>query len=247
MLPARAPDGRTIPAPSPDGIAGLFGPELQRFVLMQYHQGQTTVPRLLTYLRSLGLSISKRQLERRLTDRQDAFVGEAQAVLRAGMATSPFVSVDDTGARHAGKNGFCTQIGNDWFTWFGTRSSKSRLNFLDLLRAGHTDYGLSEAAFAYLRGRGLSGSSITGLAEAGQAYFADQAAWQTHLCRDGIVASTKPGLAAIQDVDRTDPFNGAVPLPIMPPRDMRSDCLNLLANRDDIGRRSGHLGTNQND
>ena len=48
-------------------------------------------------------------------------------------------------------NGFCTQIGNDRFTWFGTRSSKSRLNFLDLLRAGHTDFVLNDAAFDYMR------------------------------------------------------------------------------------------------
>ncbi len=27
------------------------------------------------------------------------------------------------------------EIGNDSFTWFATRASKSRLNFLDLLRA----------------------------------------------------------------------------------------------------------------
>ena len=194
------PDGRTILAPLPDGIAGHFGPELRRFALMQYHQGQTTLPRLLAFLRSVGVAISKRQLQRLLTDRQDAFVGEALAVLRAGLATSPFVSVDDTGARHAGKNGFCTQIGNDWFTWFGTRSSKSRLNFLDLLRAGHPDYVLNETAFAYLRDRGLSGLLIAGLAEAGQTHFADQAAWQAHLCRVGIAASAKPGLAVIQDV-----------------------------------------------
>lgn len=193
------PDGQTILAPLPDGIAGHFGPELRRFVLMQYHQGQTTLPRLLVFLRSVGVAISKRQLQRLLTDRQDVFVGEALAVLRVGLATSPFVSVDDTGARHAGKNGFCTQIGNDWFTWFGTRSSKSRLNFLDLLRAGHSDYVLNEAAFAYLRDRGLSGPLIAGLAEAGQTYFADQAAWQAHLRRVGIVAPAKPGLAVIQD------------------------------------------------
>ena len=49
------------------------------------------------------------------------------------------------------EEGFCTQIGNDWFTWFGTRSSKSRLNFLDLLRAGHTDYVLNDAAYGYMR------------------------------------------------------------------------------------------------
>ena len=54
---------------------------------------------------------------------------------------------DDTGARHAGKNRFCTQIGNEWFTWFRTRSSKSRLNFLDA--DGYTDYVLNDAAYDY--------------------------------------------------------------------------------------------------
>ena len=38
------PDGRTILAPLPEGIDGHFGPELRRFVLMQYHQGQSTMP-----------------------------------------------------------------------------------------------------------------------------------------------------------------------------------------------------------
>ena len=110
------PDGRSILAPLPDGIIGHFGPELRRFVLMQYHQGQSTLPRLVTFLRSVGVAISKRQLQRLLTDRQEDFAAEAQDVLRAGLETSPYVSVDDTAARHAGKNGFCTQIGNDWFT-----------------------------------------------------------------------------------------------------------------------------------
>jgi hypothetical protein len=44
------PDGRTILAPLPEGIEGHFGPELRRFVLMQYHQGQSTMPRLLALL-----------------------------------------------------------------------------------------------------------------------------------------------------------------------------------------------------
>jgi hypothetical protein len=142
------PDGRTILAPLPRGIAGHFGPELRRFVLMQYHQGQSTMPRLLAVLRSVGIAISKRQLVRLLNQNHADFIAEAQNVLRAGLETSPWVSVDDTGARHGGKNGFCTQIGNEWFTCFRTRSSKSRLNFLDLLRAGHTDYVLNDAAYA---------------------------------------------------------------------------------------------------
>jgi hypothetical protein len=39
------PDGETIVAPLPGGIRGHFGPELRRFVLMQYHQGQSLPPR----------------------------------------------------------------------------------------------------------------------------------------------------------------------------------------------------------
>ena len=123
---------------------------------MQYHQGQSTLPRLTALLQSVGLSISKREVERLLTEKHDVFLDEARDVLRAGLQTSPWISVDDTGARHKVANGFCTQIGNDRFTWFGTRPSKSRLNFLDLLRAGHTDFVLNDAAFDYMRGRALS-------------------------------------------------------------------------------------------
>jgi hypothetical protein len=180
------PDGRTVLAPLPEGIAGHFGPELRRFVLMQYHQGQSTLPRLAALLRSVGVSISKRQLQRLLTDKQESFVAEAQDILRAGLETAPYVSVDDTGARHAGKNGFCTQIGNAWFTWFGTRFSKSRLNFLDLLRAGHTDYVLNDAAYGYMRKHALAAPLIARLMAEPQTRFADQATWLAHLDRLGL-------------------------------------------------------------
>ncbi len=63
---------------------------------------------------------------RLLIDGQDAFLAESREVLRAGLQTAAWITVDVTGARHAGQNGFCTQIGNDSFTWFGTRASKSR-------------------------------------------------------------------------------------------------------------------------
>jgi hypothetical protein len=71
------PDGRTVLAPLPEGIDGHFGPELRRFVLMHYHQGQSTLPRLVALLRSVGVSISKRQVQRLLTDKQEDFVSEA--------------------------------------------------------------------------------------------------------------------------------------------------------------------------
>jgi Transposase IS66 family len=182
------PDGRTILAPLPAGIDGHFGPELRRFVLAQYHQGQVTVPRLVTLLSAIGIEVSKRQVVRLLIDRQDSFLSEAQEVLRAGLASARWVSVDDTGARHKAKNGFCTQIGNDRFTWFGTTGSKSRLNFLDLLRAGHGDYVVNAQALAYMRDRSLAGPLIRQLAGHDDKHFADGAAWQAHLEQLGLTA-----------------------------------------------------------
>jgi Transposase IS66 family len=184
------PDGQTIIAPLPEGTRGHFGPDLRRFVLMQYHQGQSTLPRLTALLQSVGLSISKREVERLLTEKHDDFLAEARDVLRAGLQTSPWISVDDTGARHEVANGFCTQIGNGRFTWFGTRPSKSWLNFLDLLRAGHTDFVLNGAAFDYMRERALSATRIARLAEQPETAFADQAAWQAHLDRLGFTGLT---------------------------------------------------------
>jgi hypothetical protein len=184
------PDGKTIIAPLPEGTRGHFGPDLRRFVLMQYHQGQTTLPRLAMLLQSVGVAISKREIQRLLTEDQDSFLAENRDVLRAGLQTSPWISVDDTGARHQAQNGYCTQIGNEQFTWFGTRSSKSRLNFLDLLRAGHTDFVLNDAAFDYMRSRALSAPLIARLDEQPQTVFADQAAWSAHLDRLGFSGLT---------------------------------------------------------
>lgn len=84
------------------------------------------MPRLVEVLRMLGMDISKRQVVRILTDANAAFIVEARDVLRAGLAQGIWISVDDTGARHRWWNGFCTQIGNDAFTYFATTVSKIR-------------------------------------------------------------------------------------------------------------------------
>jgi Transposase IS66 family len=184
------PDGRTVTAPMPAGITGHFGPELRRFVLAQYHQGQVTVPRLVAQLRAIGVLISKRQVVRLLNEGQDAFLDEAREVLRAGLATAGWISVDDTGARHKHRNGTCTQLGNEHFAAFATTGSKSRLNFLEVLRAGFTDYVIDAEALAYMRQRALAGPVIAQLAAHPDQHFPDQAAWLAHLERLGIAGLT---------------------------------------------------------
>jgi hypothetical protein len=182
------PDGQTMVAPLPPDTRGHFGPELRRWVLMQHHQGQVTVERLLAQLQAIGISISKREVMRLLIERQDEFLTEDREVLQTGLARADWISVDDTGARHRGAIVVCTQIGNDSFAWFGTTGSKSRQNFLELLRAGHTDYVVNDAALEYMREHGLSGAVVRQLAGHAPRQFADQAAWQRHLAQLGITA-----------------------------------------------------------
>lgn len=195
------PDGRTVVAPLPAGIDGHFGPALRRFVLMQYHQGQVTIPRLTTLLDAIGIAVSKRQVVRLLIDRHDRFRNEAQDVLRAGLAAASWITVDDTGARHQGRNGVCTHIGNDRFAWFATTGSKSRLNFLGLLRAGREDYVINDEGLAYMRRRALAGPVVRLLADHPDKRFADEAAWRAHLDRLGITSlkvSPDPVLVATE-------------------------------------------------
>ena len=94
------PSGETVLAPLPAGIVGGFGPELRRFVLALHAQGQVTTERLVALLNGIGVEISKRQVVRLLAEPLDDFVAEDQEVLRAGLATARWVTVDDTAARH---------------------------------------------------------------------------------------------------------------------------------------------------
>src|ERR1700684_3780344 len=191
------PDGKTVTAPLPPGVDGHFGPELRRLVLALYHQGQVTVARLVTLLRGFGLLISKRQVVRLLIAGKQNFLDEARDVLRAGLTKAAWITVDDTGARHKGKNGFCTQIGNAWFTWFGTTGSKSRLNFLELLRAGHGDYVVNQEALTYMRTRALAGPVIALLSEPADRIFADRQAWSAHLDRLRVSGPQGPPRSAL--------------------------------------------------
>jgi Transposase IS66 family len=182
------PSGETVVAPLPTGTIGHFGAELKRFVIAQYVQGQVTVPRLVSLLNDIGIVISKRQVMRLLIEGQDTFLNEARDVHRTGLSTAAWITVDDTGARHKAQNGFCTHIGNDQFSSFTTTSSKSRLNFFEVLLAGDTTHLINDAAIAYMREHNLSGIVINQLAAHTKKSFADRKAWMAHLESLGITA-----------------------------------------------------------
>jgi hypothetical protein len=182
-------EGQSLVAPLPAaGVHGShFGPDLICFILHQYHHQHVTQPLLLEQLRQLGIDISAGELCRILTEQKEAFHQEKDALLPAALAVSAYVEVDDTGARHRGHNGACTQIGNEFFAYFASTESKSRLNFLELLRGPHTDYVIDEIAVAYWRQQGLPAAVADRLGR-GPHTFADPAAWKAQLERLGVTA-----------------------------------------------------------
>jgi hypothetical protein len=157
-------DGKTLIAPLPAGIVGGCGPHLIRLVLALHFQGQMTCDRIVALLSGLGLAISKRQVVRLVTAKLETFRAEDEAVLRTGLAGSPFITVDDTGARHAGKSCFTTHIGSNRFTAFRTGPGKSRLAFLSRLLGGAARYVINGAAIAYMRNADLPQDVIDRLA-----------------------------------------------------------------------------------
>jgi hypothetical protein len=102
-----------------------------------------TQPLLCEQLREWGIEISSGQMNALLQEGKERFHSEKDGLLSTGLALSAYVTVDDTGARHQGKNGYVTHIGNEYFAWFQSTRSKSRINFLELLRAGHSDYQIN--------------------------------------------------------------------------------------------------------
>ncbi|NRP89054.1 hypothetical protein GFPCMMHI_04979 [Ensifer adhaerens] len=182
----RTPEGKMIIAPLPDGISGGFGRNLRRFCLALHTQGQVTTPRLTTILNSVGIEISKRQVVRLLTADLGPFIEEDSAVLHAGLVSAPFITVDDTGARHNRRNAFTTQIGGMRFSVFRTSLSKSRLNFLSILRSGHQDYVLNNEAMSWLEAQGAEQATIAKLVTYSPIIFVDQIAFLEHLAGKGI-------------------------------------------------------------
>ena len=180
------PEGQTIVALLPMGITSGFGPGVRRFCLALHTQGQVTTERLTDLLNGIGLAISKREVVRLLTTDLEAFEQEDRTVLQAGLASSPYITVDDTGARHARRPGVTTQIGGDRFTVFRTSRSKSRLNFLTLLRGGGEDDVVNEATLDYLRAQPVEAAVIARLTRLQGQVFRSQLDWLEHLLRCSI-------------------------------------------------------------
>ena len=182
------PDGEYICAKLPQSLKGKhFSPKLISFILYQYYHAHVTQPLLLEQLHEFGIEISKGQLNNLLIENKEDFHQEKNDILAAGLEVSAYINVDDTGARHKGKNGYCTHIGNEVFSYFESTGSKSRINFLRLLRAGRSEFIINRDAIAYMKANRLSKQALKAIrAKVGKKYANDEQ-WHEFLAQNGIV------------------------------------------------------------
>lgn len=178
----QTPDGQTLIGELPPALQGShFGITLKSYILYQYYQQRVTQPLILQQLIDWGIAISSGQISRILTEDKADFHAEKDALLTAGINHSAYLHVDDTGSRHAGKNGYCTQIGNEAFAWFSSTASKSRINFLELLRGAAVDYTINATALEYMRTQKLPQGPLAVITRCQGQTFEDEAAWHRQL------------------------------------------------------------------
>jgi len=178
-------NGEYLVAKLPETIKGYhFGPTLRSYIDHQYSLG-VTQPQILEQLQALGIKISAGELNHLLVDNKEQFHKEKDEVLGAGLSASSHINVDDTGARHNGKNGYCTHIGNELFAWFSSTESKSRINFLSLLRQGYQDYVVDENALLYMKQERLPQQQLD-LLQTNQKNIANMEEWKQYLQDLGI-------------------------------------------------------------
>jgi hypothetical protein len=185
------PDGKYVAAKLPKELEGShFGITLQKFILHQHYHCLVTQPLLLEQLEEIGVDISTGELSNILIKDKELFHQEKESLLVKALEISPYVQTDDTGSRHNGKNGYCTVICNDLFTYFKSGQSKSRINFLELLRtAQYEDYQINQYAIRYMEEQGLPEKYKISLKNRQAITFENKTAFEEYLKEHGIDAA----------------------------------------------------------
>lgn len=149
----KSPDGKqTKVASMPEHLRNThFGTQLKAYIIHQYFECGVTQPLISSSLRDYGVDISSGQISAILTENKQAFHVEKSAILSKAIELSGELRTDDTGARHKFKNGFCNCINSSLFTFFTTSYSKSRINFLEILRQSRSEYYINETSLSYIK------------------------------------------------------------------------------------------------
>ncbi len=160
-------EGRSYLAETPRGYEGQFGPGIKSLVITLYFGSNMTEPKIAELLHSVGVQISDGEVSNLLIKERGTFHEEKGALFDAGLASSPWQHLDQTGTRVNGQNQHCQIMCSPLYTAYRTTETKDRISVLDTLRNGRPRlYLLNEEAEGYL-GRTQMSKVATSLLKAG--------------------------------------------------------------------------------
>ena len=148
----------------PRGYAGQFGPGVKALTVVLYHAANMSEPKVREFFEFVGLHISEGEVSNLLIKGQGEFHAEKEAVYVAGLRSSPWQHMDETGTRVNGVNEHCHTVCNPVYTAYITTDKKDRLAVLKALLNGHAvTFRLNAEAYAWLEPVGLPASALAAL------------------------------------------------------------------------------------
>jgi hypothetical protein len=156
-----ASEGKTYLAELPPGYEGEYGPGIKSLAIVMHFGMQATEPKLLEFFSHFGIQISSGQLSNILIKDKDSFHAEKDAVYEAGVRSSPWQHIDETGARVNGQNQHCHIVCNPLYSAYFTTEKKNRLTVIDVLRnSNERRFRLNDETFELLRSLRVSARVI---------------------------------------------------------------------------------------
>lgn len=125
---------QTYIAAQPKGYEGQFGPTIRALVISLYYAGGMSEPKIIELIEQMGVNISDGKVSTLLTKETEPWQEEADAIIVAGLQSSNWQHIDDTGTRVNGVNGYCHILSNPFYTAYATRPSKTRLTVIAVLQ-----------------------------------------------------------------------------------------------------------------
>lgn len=130
---------KTVEADLPKGYqGGYFGPNIIAFIKCSYYEGDVTIKKIFKILDSIGIKISRRQINRIINDRPDELLKEMEDARVAAIEKKGYQQIDDTGAKILGiESAYTTVTCNPSFTSLYTSLFKNRSNAVMALAGGN--------------------------------------------------------------------------------------------------------------
>jgi len=151
---------KTFLADLPPGYEGEFGPKLKALIVDLHQNNKMTESALHEFLSNHGVLISPATISRFITNDHEVFHQEKDDIVAAGLTSSVYQQLDDTGARVKGLNYYTHILCNPFYTAFFTRRHKDRLTVLDILTRGNLSFAFKESSYTLMELMKLSSKQL---------------------------------------------------------------------------------------